>query len=75
MQPDRSVEMTSAWTWGSTVPIFFMSRDLSIVRIWSKTIRPFLPWNSDGIRVGWSLPAVVMGATMTVRIYRFISSG
>jgi hypothetical protein len=52
-----------------------MSRDLSIVRIWSKTIWPFFFFNVQEILVGYSFPAVVIGATITVRICRFISSG
>ena len=51
------------------------SRPLSTVRIWSSTIWPALRWNVTGTRVGYGRPLVVMGATMTVWMCRFISSG
>jgi hypothetical protein len=50
----------------SILPSRFTSRVLSTVRIWSKTIWPFLRWNLTGIRVGYGRPLVVIGAMMTV---------
>ena len=67
--------MTSNWVLGSIVPSLLISRDLSIVRIWSITILPFFFLKLQDILVGYSFPAVVIGATITVRICRFISSG
>ena len=48
----------------------FTRRVLSTVRIWSKTICPDFRWNLTAIRVGYSRPCVVMGATITVPIFR-----
>ena len=57
------------------LPSLLMSLDLSTVRIWSSTICPRLPSNSQGTLVGYYLPLLVIGATITVPMWRFISSG
>ena len=67
--------ITSNWVFESIVPSLLMRRDLSIVRIWSIINCPFFFLNTQETLVGYSFPAAVIGATMTVRMCRFISSG
>ena len=59
----------------STFPRTLTNLLLSTVLIWSSTICPFLPLKEVLILVGYSLPVVVIGAIMTVRMCLFISSG
>jgi hypothetical protein len=59
----------------SSRPSLRTSLALSTVRSWSRTTCPSLRWNRQGTRVGYDLPFVVIGATITVRMYWFISSG
>ncbi len=57
------------------LPSFFISLNLSMVRIWSNTTWQFLFLKIHVILVGYGLPFVVIGAMITVEIKWFISSG
>lgn len=70
-----NVSRTRPAVGSSIFPSTLTNLFLSTVLIWSSTICPFLPSNDVVILVGYFLPAVVIGAMMTVRMCLFISSG
>ena len=70
-----NVSKTRPAVGASIFPSTLINLLLFTVLSWSSTICPFLPSNDVLILVGYSLPAVVIGAMMTVRICLFISSG
>jgi hypothetical protein len=60
---------------GAIVPSFLINLVLETDRMRSKAINPSRPSKQTGILLGYCFPLVVIGATMTVARFRFISLG